>query len=424
MVWSYTEISEQRLAEQSLRELNETLEQRVTLALSERERVEEQLRQSQKMEAVGQLTGGLAHDFNNLLTIIRSSADLLRRHDVTDEKRRRYIDAISDTADRAAALTRQLLAFARRQPLQPEPFNVGDHLRETGDILRTTLDGRIRLEVDVRCEDCVIEADPTQFDTAVLNLVVNARDAMNGEGALTILLEGVDGIPAHRVHPAQAGRFMAMSVTDRGVGIPREQVDRIFEPFFTTKGVGMGTGLGLSQVYGFAKQSGGDVIVESEPGQGTTFILYLPRVDTIVAQPPDKVPAIPEDGAVCGKSPDGHCVLLVEDNQTVGEFAAQLLGELGYRTRLVGDGQAALDLLAEHPNEFDVVFSDVVMPGISGLELAKRIRRAHPRLPVVLTSGYSHILAEEGTHGFPLLRKPYTVEGLSRILRTALRDRG
>ena len=417
----HSDITERRQAEDKLLELNETLEQRIRQALSERERVEEQLRQSQKMEAVGQLTGGLAHDFNNLLTIIRSSADLLRRHDVPEDKRRRYIDAISDTADRAAALTRQLLAFARRQPLQPERFNAGDHLRETGNILRSTLGGRIRLEVDVRCEDCLVEADPTQFDTAVLNLVVNARDAMNGEGALTIVVHAVEGIPERRAHPAQAGRFMAVSISDHGVGIPSEQIERIFEPFFTTKGVGRGTGLGLSQVFGFAKQSGGDIIVESELGQGTTLTLYLPRVEASLAEPVDQAPAAPADEPACGPSPDGRCILVVEDNQTVGEFAAQLLGELGYRTRLAADGQAALDLLAEHPDGdgFDLVFSDVVMPGISGLELAKRIRRSHPNLPVVLTSGYSHILAEEGTHGFPLLRKPYSVEGLARILRTA-----
>ena len=202
-----TEISAQRQAEIDLRELNETLEQRIREALSERERVEEQLRQSQKMEAIGQLTGGLAHDFNNLLTIIRSSADLLRRRDVPDDKRRRYIDAISDTADRAAALTRQLLAFARRQPLQPKRFNVGDHLQITGTILRSTLGGRIRLQIAVRCEDCMIEADPTQFDTAVLNLVVNARDAMDGEGTLTIAVDAVEGGAGTSRTPGAGGAF-------------------------------------------------------------------------------------------------------------------------------------------------------------------------------------------------------------------------
>ena len=415
----HTDITEQRQAEDDLRQLNETLEQRIRQALSERERVEEQLRQAQKMEAVGQLTGGLAHDFNNLLTIIRSSADLMRRRDVPDDKRRRYIDAISDTADRAAALTRQLLAFARRQPLQPERFNVGGRLQETGTILRSTLGGRIQLEVEVRCEDCHIEADPTQFDTAVLNLVVNARDAMNGEGTLTIAVDAVEGVPERRAHPPQVGLFMAVSISDHGVGIPREQVERIFEPFFTTKGVGRGTGLGLSQVFGFAKQSGGDITVESEPGKGTTFTLYLPRVEAVATRPPESTSAAPTNGTAGGIFPDGRCVLVVEDNQTVGEFAAQLLGELGYKTRLVEDGQAALDLLAEHPDGFDLVFSDVVMPGISGLELAKLIRRSHPDLPIVLTSGYSHVLAEEGTNGFPLLRKPYSVEGLVRILRIA-----
>ena len=212
---------------------------------------------------------------------------------------------------------------------------------------------------------------------------------------------------------------MAVSISDNGMGIPREHVERIFEPFFTTKATGQGTGLGLSQVFGFAKQSGGDIVVESELGQGTTFTIYLPRVEAVAAPPPDPTLAAATNGTACSILPDGSCILVVEDNQTVGEFAAQLLGELGYKTRLATDGQIALDLLAEHPDGFDLVFSDVVMPGISGLELAKLIRRSHPTMPIILTSGYSHVLAEEGTNGFPLLRKPYSVEGLSRVLRLA-----
>ena len=384
------------------------------LRAAELELAQDQLRQAQKMEAIGQLTGGVAHDFNNLLTIIRSSTDLLRRPELPEDKRRRYIDAISDTSDRAAALTSQLLAFARRQPLKPEHFDVVERLEQTANILRSTLGGLIQFEIDVLCEDCEVEADLNQFDTSILNLVVNARDAMNGNGRLTIVVDDVESIPERRGHAAQTGHFVAVSVSDEGSGIAREQIDRIFEPFFTTKEVGKGTGLGLSQVIGFAKQSGGDIFVESVPKQGTTFTLYLPRAEPCLTKKATGPIAEPIE-----PPPEGRCVLVVEDNQTVGEFAARLLEELGYATRWASDGQTALDLLAEHPDLFNLVFSDVVMPGISGLELAKRIRRDHPSLPVVLTSGYSHVMAEEGTHGFMLLRKPYSVEALARILQTA-----
>ncbi len=408
------EITSRKLVEQALHELNATLETRVAEAIAEREEAEAALRQSQKMEAIGHLTGGVAHDFNNLLTIIRSSTDLLRRRVLTDDKRRRYIDAISDTADRAAALTRQLLAFARRQPLQPEQFNLADRLDQTATILRSTLGSRLQLVFDVRCRECAVEADPNQFDTAILNMVVNARDAMNGEGELSIVIDASVEIPARRGHVAQAGNFATIAVADNGAGINIDQIDRIFEPFYTTKQVGMGTGLGLSQVIGFVKQSGGDVVVDSEPGAGSSFTLYLPRAaDQVQTITPER------DDAPVGPVEGGRCVLLVEDNQTVGEFAAQLLAELGYKTRWAGDAQTALELLARHPGDFDLVFSDVVMPGISGLDLAQQLRRERPGLPVILTSGYSHVIADEGTHGFMLLRKPYSVEELARAIRTA-----
>ena len=216
----------------------------------------------------------------------------------------------------------------------------GGRLQETGTILRSTLCRRVQLQVEVRCEDCHIEADPTQFDTSVLNLVVNARDAMNGEGTLTIAVDAAEGVPERRAHPPQVGRFMAVSISDHGSGISREQVERIFKPFFTTKGVGRGTGLGLSQVFGFAKQSGGDITVKSEPGKETTFTLYLPRVEVVATRTRESTSTVPTNGTGSGILPDGRCVLVVEDNQTVGEFAAQLLGELGYKTRLVEEGQA------------------------------------------------------------------------------------
>lgn len=374
---------------------------------------EEQLRQSQKMEAIGQLTGGVAHDFNNLLTVIRSSADLLRRPEITEERRRRYVDAIAETADRAAKLTGQLLAFARRQALKPEVFNIGERLDQVADMLQTVVGSRVTLMTDTRCADCFVEADATQFETALVNMAVNARDAMEGEGRLTIAVRQAEAVPRVRGHRRAQGTFVAVSVADTGSGIAPDQVQHIFEPFFTTKEVGKGTGLGLSQVYGFAKQSGGEVDVESRPGEGTTFTLYLPRV----AAPEEQA----EVEAPTGDSSmvRGH-VLLVEDNEQVGEFSTRILRELGFETTWAENGDAALKELEAHPDRFAAVFSDVVMPGMTGVQLGREIRRRGFDLPVVLTSGYSHVLASEGSHGFELLHKPYSVEELTRVLGVAM----
>jgi PAS domain S-box-containing protein len=393
--------------------------------VTERKALEEQLRQSQKLEAVGQLTGGVAHDFNNLLTVIKSSTDLLKRPNLPEERRQRYIGAISDTVSRAAKLTGQLLAFARRQALSPEVFDVARGVASVADMVGTLTGARIRVETDVelgRAPDgtpltCLVDADPSQFDTALVNMVVNARDAMDGEGRLSIRVRRALAIPAVRAHLRVRGDFVAVSVSDTGSGIAPDVLDRIFEPFFTTKGVGQGTGLGLSQVFGFAKQSGGEVLVESALGRGTTFTLYLPRV---VGQ---SVPQAqePEPGPLA----DGHGtrVLLVEDNLEVGSFATQALQELDYSTQWVTDAEQALAALRAAETPFEIVFSDVVMPGMNGIDLGHAIRRDWPTLPVVLASGYSHVIAEQGTHGFELLRKPYSVEDLSRILRRAV-ERG
>ncbi|WCS22751.1 PAS domain S-box protein [Methylobacterium sp. NMS14P] len=393
--------------------------------VTERRTLEEQLRQSQKMEAVGQLTGGVAHDFNNLLTVIKSSTDLLKRPGLSEDRRGRYVDAISDTVDRAAKLTSQLLAFARRQALRPAVFDVVQSVAAIADMVGTLTGARIEVATDTdagtdaggRRLRCHVDADPSQFDTALVNLVVNARDAMQGEGRLLIKVRRADRIPALRAHPAVPGDFVAVSVSDTGSGIEADLLERIFEPFFTTKGVGHGTGLGLSQVFGFAKQSGGDVAVDSVVDVGTTFTLFLPRSHQAEVQ--DSAPDEPEPLA------EGHGtpVLVVEDNAEVGAFARQALMELGYRAVWVKDAQAALATLEVNSHEIEVVFSDVVMPGMNGVDLAREIRRRRPYLPVVLTSGYSHVLASEGTHGFELLHKPYSVADLSRALRKALRER-
>jgi PAS domain S-box-containing protein len=404
------EIAERSKAEKALRELNETLEQRVEERTAELLSAQDQLRQAQKMEAIGQLTGGVAHDFNNLLTIIRSSVDLLRRDEVPEERKRRYLDAISDTADRAAKLTAQLLAFARRQALKPEIFDAGERVRLVCDMVRTVVGSRIQLELDIECDDCFVEADIAQFETAVINMAVNARDAMDGEGRLGITAKSVQGVPASRWNDAAEGDYVALSISDSGRGIPDEVLTQIFEPFFTTKEVGKGTGLGLSQVYGFAKQSGGDVRVESNVGQGTVFTLYLPRA---ARQAPAERAERADDRGELERS----CILVVEDNKDVGEFATQLLTELGHDTRLATNADEALRMLEAQAEMFDLVFTDVVMPGMSGIDLGLAVRTRWPQLRVVLTSGYSHVLAQDGRHGFELLHKPYSVESLTRILR-------
>ena len=384
--------------------------------ITERRQAEEVLRQSQKMEAVGQLTGGVAHDFNNLLTIIRSATDFLRRRELPEERRRRYVDAISETVERASKLTAQLLAFARRQPLKPQVFNVGAQVEAVAQLVRPLVGSRIKIEVEVSHPDCFAIADVAQFETALINLAVNARDAMDGEGRLTIDVRKVNVIPPFRGQPASNGDFVAIAMTDTGTGIASEHIEAIFEPFFTTKEVGKGTGLGLSQAFGFAKQSGGDLEVTSSPGHGATFAIYLPQA----AEPAD-----PVEATAAGSEPTrgrGYRVLVVEDNDDVGRFSTELLEDLGYTVRRAANADAALAIMAEDEFSADLVFSDVIMPGMNGVELAVIIRERYPGLPVVLTSGYSNVLAENAHRGFELIQKPYSVESLSRILRKAISD--
>jgi PAS domain S-box-containing protein len=407
------DVTERREAEAALRQLNETLELRVAEEVTARLNAEDALRQSQKMEAIGQLTGGVAHDFNNLLTVIRSSAGLLQREGLSDERRRRYVGAIVETSERAAKLTGQLLAFARRQALKPEVFDVGERVERIADMLRTVVGSHIELVADTECDPCFAEADPTQFETALVNMAVNARDAMETGGRLTIRVQPVERVPPVRGHRPAEGDFVAVEVSDSGVGIPADMLAQIFEPFFTTKEPGKGTGLGLSQVYGFAKQSGGEVDVASEPGKGAVFTLFLPRV----AERPSDAEATPWDAD--DAPPTGH-ILVVEDNEQVGAITTQMLSELGFEAVLAANAEAALKMLGAAPKAFDAVFSDVVMPGMSGIELAREIRRRIPRLPVILTSGYSHVLASEGSQGFELVQKPYSAEEITQVLRRAI----
>ena len=413
------EVTEGVTATAGLRRLNETLEQRVEERTADLMRAQDALRQSQKLEAVGQLTGGIAHDFNNLLTVIGSSVELMRRHDVSEARRHRYMDAIADTVRRASRLTAQLLAFARRQPLRPEVFDVTSQVKSVAELIRPLVGARIEIRIEGIASGCLAKADINQFGTALMNLAVNARDAMDGEGRLTLRVAGVDALPPAPGHVGAAGRYVAVTVADTGTGIAPGQLGAVFEPFYTTKGVGKGTGLGLSQVHGFAQQSGGDVRVASELGAGAAFTLYLPRASGVVP-PAMSGDAAPDPASSPGA---GTSVLVVEDDQAVGRFSTEVLHDLGYRTTWTTDAAQALALLAEDNLRFDLVFSDVIMPGMDGVEFARRVRERYPGLPVVLTSGYSTALVEQGSRGFELVQKPYSVEALSRVLRQAMATR-
>jgi two-component system NtrC family sensor kinase len=378
---------------------------------------EEALKHSQRLEALGQLTGGVAHDFNNLLTVIRASIDLLNRPQLPEERRQRYIDAIADAVARAAKLTAQLLAFARRQALKPELFDVGACVQSRHDMLATLLGPAIEIVMRLPQEASLVNADSGQFETALFNMAVNARDAMQGRGRIVITVRTAAQLPGAPTRPTSPHGFVAVSVADTGIGIPAEQIDRIFEPFFTTKQIGRGTGLGLSQVFGFARQSGGEVTVDSEVGKGSTFTLYLPRM------PAAALPQLHTSNTEPAEAGGGMSVLLVEDNIEVANFAADGLTELGYSVTLVDNADDALAELVGNADRFDVVFSDVVMPGVTGLDLARAIRNRGIGVPIVLTSGDSRVLAQDSSLGFDLLQKPYSIEDLSRLLHKAARLR-
>ncbi|WP_449125449.1 PAS domain S-box protein [Pseudomonas viridiflava] len=372
------------------------------------------LHQAQKLEAIGQLTGGVAHDFNNLLTVIRSCSDLLKPADLDEARRVKYVEAISSTVDRAARLTGQLLAFARRQALQPEVFDVGESVARIGEMMDTLTGSRIQVDIDVPAEPCFIFADGSQFDTALVNMVVNARDAMAGSGRLTIKVER-SACPSSELSPSLSdGDYVTVTLTDTGSGIPKEKLGLIFEPFYTTKSVGQGTGLGLSQVFGFAKQSGGEVLVESELGSGSRFTLCLPSAQNHEITPE-------QEGHTLSALP-GLCVLMVEDNQDIGTYTRPMLEQLGFQVVWVSSGSEALQELSGNPESFQVVFSDIAMPGMSGLELYAEIETRYPWMPVVLTTGYSTEFAQfaqDESHRFDLLQKPYALEDLATLLHKA-----
>jgi len=370
----------------------------------------EQLAQSQKLEALGQLTGGIAHDFNNLLMIVSGHTQLLRRR-LNDSKDLRAIDAITAAAGRGETLTRQLLAFSRRQQLSPVVIDLGARIEALREMLASSLRGNIEIRYEIATGLWPVEVDPGELELALVNIAVNARDAMPDGGTITLMARNVP----HGADPGPlAGDFVALSLTDTGRGIPPETLPKVFEPFFTTKEVGKGTGLGLSQVHGFAYQSGGAVTISSEIGRGTVITLYLPRSDAPLSVAPVAA-EVPAAGRGEGK------VLVVEDNPEVAEVTATLFEHLGYRVVRAPDANDALARLQQVPG-IDLVFTDVVMPGsMNGIALAQEIRRRHPHIPIVLTSGYSDAAHATETR-FALLRKPYDVTALERSIASAVAE--
>ena len=399
--------------------------QRLRDEMAARAVAEEQLRQAQKMEAVGQLTGGIAHDFNNLLTIVVGSLDLLRRR-TEDRRTQRLLDNALDGAGRAATLVARLLAFSRRQPLLPQPVDANRLVEGMSDLFHRTLGESIDLHMRLAPALWRTHADPNQLESALLNLAVNARDAtMEAHPDGGILLIETENV-AHdcafsAAHPdVPPGEYVRIAVTDRGAGMTDELAARVFEPFFTTKQPGHGTGLGLSQVHGFVKQSGGHVAIRSAPDQGTTVTIELPRFHG------PSMPDIGEPGIAAIEAAPGLMILLVEDEDAVRRYSVEALQELGHAVIEASDATAALRLLDAQPG-IDLLFTDVVLSHMSGIQLAAEVRRRRPGLPVLFTSGYTPDLARIGNSLRPgdiLLRKPYKLPELAAKLQKAMRPAG
>ncbi len=378
--------------------------------ITARKRTEGALRQSQRMEAIGQLTGGVAHDFNNLLMVI-SGATYLLSTDVPDRGMGRAFDMIANAVKRGQILTSQLLSFARRQTLETAVVDLVEFLPNMSEMLRRSLRGNIEIKASAPASLGRIRIDRTELELALLNLGVNARDAMPDGGVLALSVSNV-ALAGEVETDDLRGDFVRIDVSDSGIGIPPEILSRVFEPFFTTKDAGKGTGLGLSQVYGFAKQSGGTATVRSKPGHGTTVSLYLPTTD----EPVDATGwgTYAEDRNFTGKG----LVLVVEDNEEVAAISSRYFEQMGFQADHVSNGADALDKLRAN-GTYNLVFSDILMPGtVGGLELARIVREHHPELPVLLTSGYSQSAQEAVREGFSIVQKPYDLHELS----TAVRD--
>jgi len=420
-------LAEREKARAELRELADTLEikvadrtrdlaaanDRLTAEIAERERTEARLVQAQKMEAVGQLTGGLAHDFNNLLTAVVGSLDLLMRR-TDDEKLRRFAGNALQAAERGAQLTAQLLAFSRRQRLTPAPVNPNDIVTGMGDLLSRTIGPHVRVETQLDPNLWQAMADRTQIEVMILNLAINARDAMPGGGRLTIATRNLASVPRDLAGELKAGEYVVISVADTGTGMTPAVLAKAFEPFFTTKEPGKGTGLGLSQLYGFARQSGGTARIESVEGRGTTVSIFLPRTHAVAVE---EVPQLFQTS-----HDESRAVLLVDDDDQVRAVATALLEELGFEVLAVSSGAAALDELEER-RDFALVLTDVAMPGMSGVDLANAVRAKGNPPPILFATGYADLQAfGEELSDEVVLKKPYRITDLASRVQTVLQQ--
>lgn len=385
--------------------------------IQERERVEATLQQMQRLEAVGQLTAGVAHDFNNLLTVILTSTSFLQNDletGVPAERSLRRLQYIREAGERGATLTSQLLAFARRQQLAPTAVNLNETLVALLSLLKSTLGGNVRIETEMQADLWHALVDPTQIEMIILNLAINARDAMGVSGQLTLGTRNVVvDQPASRAEDPAPGEYVVLSVADTGTGMSEEVLSKAFEPFFTTKEVGKGSGLGLAQVFGFAKQSSGGARIHSQLGVGTTVEVFLPRT----AAPQQTVPLAP--ASLCSVA-GGQSILLADDDRSVREVTAQMLQNLGFAVTEAESGNQALLLLAEGI-DVDLLLADFAMPGMNGGELARTVRARYPELPVVIVTGYAE-LSELGLAGFPIIQKPFREEQLASRIQLALHE--
>ncbi|MTW18238.1 response regulator [Rhodoplanes serenus] len=377
---------------------------------SRRQVAETALRQAQRLEAVGRLTGGVAHDFNNLLMVISGSAARLRRS-IDGEKETRLVEMIAEAARRGETLTRQLLSFSRQQSVSPRSIDLTVRLPELSDLVRRSLGDDVEVQIDVPDHPCPVKVDPGEFELAVMNICVNARDAMPKGGRLTVRVR--DLMLDETADGGLFGRFVGVAFADSGTGIAADVLPRVFEPFFTTKDNAKGTGLGLSQVYGFARQAGGDVRIESRVGHGTVVTLWLPHVPLETAAPePSPTPVATTE--------ERRSVLVVEDNQAVAEVCRSYLDQLGWDMIFAASPREALASLG-NGHAVDIVLSDILMPGgMSGIELARELRRVAPSVPVVLMTGFNDRADEVARSGYPVLRKPFDIEALHRELTAAM----
>ena len=412
------DVSETVRAREALDELNRNLEERIEARSRELVALEEELRQAQKMEAIGQLTGGIAHDFNNLLTGIVGSLDLMRRRVQQGriQELERYLDTATRSAENAAALTQRLLAFARRQVLEPRAVDAGQLVQDMHELLRHSLGKKIRKEVQRADDLWLLHCDPHQLENAILNLAINARDAMPDGGSLSIRVENVSG-PLSVGLPIKTleGDFVRIQVCDTGTGMDADTLKRACEPFFTTKPSGRGTGLGLSMIYGFVRQSGGQVEIHSVVGEGTCINLYLPR---LLAQPEVQPAANDAEGPVLPEV-SGDCALIVEEEREVRVIIGEVLAELGYTPLAVADSATAVALIASGSLRIDLLVTSLGLAGLDGRQLAEQARATTPGLPVVYLSGQADpaSLPELAEEGVELIGKPFGLEELARCVR-------